>query len=203
MHEYSITSHPREKILFYIAAVSIFTAPFITQCVTKVGTSIFNSWVSVSIGASLVFAGLFWFWDRRAWRYALIAEKLGLPNLNGEWSCEGVSLSHTQAEKRSWQAKVTIEQTWTKILITLKTERSTSFSTSVIGGISQLKGSGFVLSYLYDNTPKATESDLRRHSGFCKLIFNSAVDEAEGEYFNGRDRGTYGYLTMKRIRARV
>ena len=37
MHDYSIDKHPKEKILFFFAALSIFGAPW------------FNHWVSIAL----------------------------------------------------------------------------------------------------------------------------------------------------------
>ncbi|GGI27356.1 MULTISPECIES: hypothetical protein [Bradyrhizobium] len=57
---------------------------------------------------------------------------------------------------------------------------------------------GYRLLYNYRNDPAIGEVDLRSHLGSCMLIFSKDLESAEGEYFNGHGRFTFGTISLKR-----
>jgi hypothetical protein len=92
---------------------------------------------------------------------------------------------------------VTISQSWEKIHVTLRTDRSASHSVSA-ALIPEADGS-WMLMYSYRNEPRAGEPELNAHLGYCEMRFSKSLRDAEGDYFNARGRGTFGrmWLTKK------
>jgi len=52
--------------------------------------------------------------------------------------------------------------------------------------------------YNYRNDPRIGETELKNHSGFAELIFSKDRTSAEGEYFNGHGRSTFGTMKLER-----
>lgn len=59
-------------------------------------------------------------------------------------------------------------------------------------------GGGHRLLYTYRNTPKIKERELQAHRGSADLLFAADRKSADGEYFNGQGRFTFGTLTLTR-----
>lgn len=117
---------------------------------------------------------------------------LDLPNLNGRWTG---NLRSSFDERDSTPIEVTIRQTWDKMSIVLKTDRSAS--ASVTGALQCGAGEGFVLHYIYENRPKSFEAQtMHSHVGTVRL--DVGEDKLTGEYYTGRDRCTYGEIVLRR-----
>jgi len=81
------------------------------------------------IGAGTVYLILYWLFDRHIWRLPLMAKVLKVPNLQGEWRCEGISYSEMSDEPvANWAGIVSIAQSWDRLRIRLTTEQSASDS---------------------------------------------------------------------------
>lgn len=198
MHEYTVIGHPRHKIIFYLAFISILIAPFITKFIHQ-SFQYLNIVITTSISSSAIFGILYVGFDKFLWKLRLFRNLLCFPNINGEWDCEGISYKKESNEKFEWQGKVIIKQTWDKLLITLMTNNSTSRSISVIGGIKHYPGSCYKLSYHYENTPNVSNTELWKHEGFCVLDYQEDLSSATGYYFNNsKERATYGEIKLKR-----
>ena len=52
--------------------------------------------------------------------------------------------------------------------------------------------------YSYRNQPKPGEPELQAHIGHCELLFETGLQSAEGNYFNGGGRFTHGTMNLKR-----
>ena len=65
------------------------------------------------IGAGSVFGVLYWVLNRYAWRWVGIAQWLNVPNLAGEWTCNGETIEVDGTVKYAWQGALTITQTRT------------------------------------------------------------------------------------------
>ena len=156
-------------------------------------------WIVVAIAAiaGLVYAALYWGFNRYGWRW--LDKLLGIPNLGGSWTVTGQSLTLEGEIKFDWSGTLTITQKWDRIAIELKTAQSGSFSetASVL-----LKHDGAAkLSYSYQNHPRAGEPELQKHQGFCELTFDIDRSRAEGHYFNSLGRYSFGRMTLTRAAA--
>jgi hypothetical protein len=149
------------------------------------------------VSAGAVFAALYAFFDRYAWRWHPIARLLNVPNLAGQWNCEGQTLDTDGTVKYRWNGTVTIVQSWDKLRVRLQTEQSKS--NSVSAALLNDEIDGYVLLYHYQNEPRIGETDLRAHRGFAELIFAKDCNRAAGEYFNGHGRYTFGTLVLAKV----
>ena len=91
---------------------------------------------------------------------------------------------------------VTIEQTWTKIVVRLNAaeSRSWSLTASVLANAPV----GLTLTYLFDNEPEAESvRTMQRFRGTAVLV-SEAPDRIEGHYYTGRGRETHGSIKLRR-----
>ena len=202
-HEYAIIGHKRAEIGRWLGFASVLLAPVLTSVITWASSwplltaSVQAKMVAFTISTGLVYAALYWLFNRYVWRW--LNKMLGIPDLSGTWSVTGRSLTLEGELKFEWSATLKITQKWDRIAIELKTGQSGSFSetASVL-----LKHDGAAkLSYSYQNHPKAGEPELQKHQGFCELTFDEARRSAEGHYFNSL--GRYSFGRMQLIRAAV
>lgn len=149
------------------------------------------------LGAGTVYVILYWLFDRHGWKIGHLRALLKLPNLSGQWSCVGQAINPDRSKGIRWEGTVTITQSWDRLKIRLKTK--TSESTSLAAAVSNDEGSGYVVLYHYENTPRADAAGLHAHRGFSELKFGTDCRSAEGEYFNGLGRFTFGTMKLEKV----
>ncbi len=143
--------------------------------------------------AGLIYVALYWLFESRIWKWTKLANLLKVPDLSGTWDCQGQTLSEGGS---TWVGEVMIIQSWDKLRVRLKT--SQSGSNSVAAALIYDQADGFRLLYNYKNEPRIGEVELKAHRGSAELTFASDLQSAEGEYFNGHGRYTYGTMKLKR-----
>lgn len=148
------------------------------------------------IGAGVFFTFLYFIFNRWFWKWHPICRFLNVPNLHGEWICEGKTLNEDRTIRFTWSGTVTIIQSWDKIRVRLKTATSGSNSTSA--AILFDEADGYRLFYSYNNDPWPDQPDLKPHRGFAEITFNKNMDSGQGDYFNGRGRITFGTMSLRR-----
>jgi SMODS-associating 2TM, beta-strand rich effector domain len=148
------------------------------------------------VGAGSVFVALYWIFDRFLWRLPGIGRLLNVPNLSGDWHCDGQTLNPDKTPGYVWQGTVTIAQSWDKIRLHLVTKSSAS--DSVAAAITYDSIDGYHLLYHYRNTPAVTSTDLAAHRGFAELNFSKDLRTATGDYFNGGGRFTFGTMRLRK-----
>ena len=201
-HEYSVIGHNRSTIGRYlgsvaavIAAGSATAASALSGLAASIGLP---AWAQVAIvlpiSASLAYTSVYWVFNRYGWRQA--CRLLQIPDIGGVWDCEGRTLAEDGSVKFEWKAEVTISQSWEKIAVDLKTRQSGSYSISA-ALLPKADGSWLML-YSYRNEPRAGEPELNAHAGYCEMLFAKGLQQAEGDYFNARGRGTFGRMTLTR-----
>jgi hypothetical protein len=202
-HEYIvICGLNRSKVGRYIAIVaSLFSFILIFLALTTVewlNSYQIDSHIPASLFSLLSAGGIYvmlysWF-DKNLWQNSHLSKYLCVPNLSGSWQVNGHTLSEGGG---NWQGELKIVQTWDKVRIHLKTK--TSYSDSVTASIIHDEGIGYQLLYNYRNQPKAAEKHLVSHVGFAEFRFDEELNSAEGHYFNGQGRATYGTMIITRI----
>jgi hypothetical protein len=146
------------------------------------------------VGASAVFGVLYGLLSKWAWKWPLIGTALKVPDVSGTWDCVGKTLDGTTGATRyDWQGEVTIVQSWDKLRIRLTTK--TSGSSSISAALAHDSVDGFVLLYHYRNDPKPGAVGLASHTGCSVMTIAKDRKSAEGEYFNGRGRMSFGMMT--------
>ena len=149
-------------------------------------------------GAGTVFLVIYWLFDRYIWKWPKLSAALKVPDLSGEWHCEGQSINPDKSKGYVWAGRVTIAQSWDRIRVHLATQ--TSSSDSISAAILHDQIDGYRLLYHYRNNPAiGAETALASHLGFSELVFNKPLTGAAGEYFNGRGRYTFGTMKLTRI----
>jgi hypothetical protein len=148
------------------------------------------------VGATAVFGVLYWVFDRFAWRWRFLNTVIKVPYVAGEWRCQGQTINPDGSAGHQWNATITILQSWDKIRVLLKTAQSSS--NSIAAALICDDADAYRLLYHYRNDPKIGEVELKSHLGFGGLIFVRDLRTADGEYFNGHGRNTFGTMKLKR-----
>lgn len=149
------------------------------------------------LSAATIFGVIYWYFNTRLWRLKWVNVALRSPDIAGKYRCDGETLGPSDRAGHKWTADVTITQTWDRIRVHLKSGESVSYS--IAAAIYRDPSEGFRLLYHYRNEPKMSAPQLRGHRGFTDLLFSSDLATAEGEYFNGQGRFTFGRMTLVRV----
>lgn len=151
-------------------------------------------WISVPSFAGC-YSILYWLFDRHIWNCGLF-RKIGLvrlPDLSGKWV--GEAKSSYSEYGQAYPVTVVITQRWSKIAITLETERSRSDST--MARVKSVDSPNRELSYLYVNEPKlGAPSSMEMHRGTATLTLTDSA--LKGNYYTGRGRREMGTLVLRR-----
>ncbi len=194
MHDYTIDSRERVlvvRILFLASAlVAWIAAAFIPSDLLSM------RWLLPIPSIALVFGVSYWAFDNWLWRWRFlrVLRLISVPDLRGTWT--GTIASSYTEFKETQQATVTIEQTWTRMVVRLNAAESRSWS--VTASVLTNASEGLVLTYLFDNEPAAgSVMTMQRFRGTTVLI-SAVPDQLEGYYYTGRGRETYGSLKLRR-----
>ncbi|MDP9358077.1 MAG: hypothetical protein M3R02_22890 [Chloroflexota bacterium] len=202
MHPYGTDSNERIYFLAGIIPLSIWAAQ-LTGWFLKMrqwgwpgeADFLFDPTSAVTFYALFYSAFNHWLWRWSLFRHLRIVT---IPDLNGQWQGEMCSSFHNFEQKVPFIA--TIEQTWSKMVVRVKTGQSGSHSETASFILDA--GTGPTLSYTYLNRPKASEDPrLEMHQGTCVLVLKQSGGMArlEGEYYSSRGRANHGDLWMERI----
>lgn len=195
MHPYSTNSPGNPKLIAVLAIV----ASAVSAGIGALTNQIHDSWGWTIGGVSTLscFGVLYLVFDRFLWRWRAVRTVLLVPDLNGAWECRGKTiLKGGDSQDLAWSATLTIRQSWSRMVVVMTTEQSTS--RSIAASLYQEPGSGYRLIYHYENRPRADEAALQRHSGQCDLVFTDDTASASGEYFTGQGRLTVGTMHLTR-----
>lgn len=199
MHGYIINGKRRHSAIFWLAVISVLVGLGLTYWIdlilskleTMKGTQIIVLLYSAifGVGSGAIFTLLYYLFDNFFWKIKIF----GNIDLSGKYQCEGVSKDKSQKEKDRFVGTITIKQTWTKISVNLKTDKS--HSDSFMAKISQNGVGDLRLDYCYTNNTNQTNKDMvSRHTGTATIIFSS---EIKGKYYNQPDdRMRYGELVL-------
>lgn len=195
MHDYAIDSRERVlvvRILFMASAILSGVATLLIP-----SDLIPMQWLLPIPSIALVFGVSYWGFDNWLWRWRFLRTMrlVSVPNLRGEWTGT-VTGSHSGFEKNQ-QVTVTIEQTWTKLAVRLNAAESRSWS--VTASVLAKAPQGLLLTYLFDNEPRAEAvRTMQRFRGTTVLV-ETAPGQLEGHYYTGRGRETHGSLKLRRL----
>ncbi|MFO0858283.1 MAG: hypothetical protein U0640_13120 [Phycisphaerales bacterium] len=195
MHPYSTNSPAPPKHIAYMMLAAVALSAGVGWIAEYANARL--GWALGSVSAMTLFTGLYIIFDRVVWKYRWIRRVLLVPDINGTWICEGLTLyKGGRSNENAWSGKIIIRQSWSSITIRLKTGQSTS--ESIAASLYCEPGNGYRLIYHYDNRPGIGETKLDRHCGLASLLFNEDVNSAEGEYFTDKDRMTSGTMRLTR-----
>ena len=189
MHAYSMKDCARERYILALALLAIAFVAIAKQAAGAIG-------LSISIGTVSAFGAAFFVFDRWAWRWPLISHLVAIPDVAGTWTVSGRT-SGADGQARDWTGEARIEQSWSRIAISIET--ATSRSRSGMAAVERDPGHGFRLIYGYTNDLKATDSELRSHRGTCEVVFKADLSTGQGTYFNDHQRRTVGEMQWTRM----
>lgn len=195
MHPYSTNSVANPKLIAFIALASSGASVGIARLIELLNSTI--GWTIGSVSALSCFGILYFIFDRWLWRWPLARRVLLVPDLNGEWDCTGkITQLNGTPTSTPWHGTMTIRQSWSRMVVRLRTSQSESHSAGA--SLYQEPGNGFRLMYHYDNRPSVGQQSLSRHSGHCDLLFREDGASATGDYFTGQGRLTVGSMMLIR-----
>lgn len=153
--------------------------------------------VSAPLTAGVVYLGLYYCFRYWVWKWKWVAKLIHVPDLSGVWEVEGKTLNPKSGIDPAWVGKLTVSQDWDLIRVSLQT--GASRSESIAAALQHDAHYGYHLLYTYRNEPKANSpTDMAEHRGAVHLTFSADLMTAEGDYFNGRGRYTFGVMSLKR-----
>ena len=196
MHGYAIDSRERVfvvRILFMASAlVSGVAAALIPSDFIPM------RWLLPIPSIGLVFGVSYWAFDNWLWRWQFlrVMRLIRLPDLSGAWA--GTIASSYSEFKKTQQVTVTIEQKWTRMVVRLYAEESRSWS--ITASVLANAPEGLVLTYLFDNEPKAESVETMHRFRGTAVLTSTATGRLEGYYYTGRGRETHGSLKLCRNR---
>lgn len=204
-HEYSVLGGlNRAKIGHTIGMIAAAVSPIVVGLVLAIISLLESYGLSDRVpriliwplSAGVIYAILYWIFSRYAWKFSALSRFLKVPDLSGEWHCDGQTLNADRTPSFVWQGTVTITQDWDKLRIRLKTHQSGS--NSIAAALFHDEVDGFRLLYNYKNDPRSDQPELQPHRGFADITFHPDLTNGEGEYFNGQGRFTFGTMKLTR-----
>lgn len=200
-HEYSVVGHSRSNIGRYLAILSgalasAFTAAGLLwlELAAYLGFPAWTNLIAVPVSGVAIYGLVHLLFNKWGWR--VLFRLMGLPNIDGKWSCEGQTFDESGQISHEWTATVHITQSWEKIRVYLRTSQSSSSSASA--ALIPDGGGRWMLMYSYRNEPRVGEA-INPHLGYCEMSFEPDLQRGEGDYFTARGRGTQGRMVLTRI----
>jgi SMODS-associating 2TM, beta-strand rich effector domain len=199
MHGYSTDFDEKRVVTLFLAALAIALAWSSANLLAVMRLSI--PWWADAPSSMFFFGILYAIFDRHLWRHPLM-RRLGLvktPNLTGRW--RGYLTSSFDDHTKRHDLCLQIVQSWTQISILLSTV--TSVSRSCVAFIQVSDPEGVALTYQYENQPLANATiTMHMHYGTAMLRMSDA-GTLTGDYYAGRDRGTFGRISCRRLPSSV
>ena len=194
MHGYAIDSRERVlvvRILFMASALVSGAAAMLIPA-----DLIPMRWLLPIPSIGLLFGVSYWAFDNWLWRWQFlrVMRLIKVPDLSGAWT--GTIASSYSGFENNQQVTVKIGQTWTSMVVHLNAVESRSWS--VTASLLTNAPEGLVLTYLFDNEPKAESVDTMHRFRGTAVLVSTATGLLEGYYYTGRDRETYGSLKLRR-----
>ncbi len=195
MHGYSTDSDEKRVIPLFLAALAIALSWWSSNLLAAIHVLI--PWWADTPSSMFFYGALYVLFDRYLWRHPLM-HKLGLvktPNLAGRW--RGYLTSSFDNHATRHDLFVEIVQSWTQISVFLST--ATSASRSCVAVIQVADPEGVALIYQYENQPVADATrTMHMHYGTAMLRMSTGT-KLTGDYYAGRDRGTFGRISCRRM----
>lgn len=193
LHSYSCDTKDRYAVHVYLILISIGLA-FIIQFVLKELNREIPWWLGVP-GIFSIYGSIYYVYANFLWKCSFIRVIFSIktPIVAGIYSGD-LKSSHDDFGSNK-KIEIEIWQSWSKILISLKTESSHSFSHTCSIAVEDHPIP--TISYLYLNEPGAgSVKSMEIHYGMCMLDFKD--HKLNGDFFTGRGRQTHGTIIAEK-----
>ena len=189
----SFVPNNRRRVVGALLAASIGLAGAINLVLSSIDFEF--QWIASPFSVAGIFSLLYYLFDRFIWKWQLLRrlDLVTIPDLNGVWVGEIESFDYQSGQPL--QVSVIISQWWSKILVELKTEESSSKSVAASFLTSCSSSPELVYAYVNEPKPKAQQS-MEMHKGTARLVFTG--QSLEGDYYTGRGRRTIGSIRLTR-----
>ena len=184
MHRYSIDNDYYVTILGAITLFSAILNAIINIIIipTIITNNLLIQLVCLIISFFISFEAILLLFDRCLWKVSFINKIIKCPNISGNW--EGIIHNPDYPQI---PVEVEIKQTWTKIIINLKTEALTFFAED---------SDNPDLWYIYYN--ESTTTKLKSHGGTGRLTFHKDKNTLERDYYTDKHRTNHGTLVLNK-----
>lgn len=188
MHSYGTTPDERRTVIFWLSVISVLIVYGIHALIKEIGGEF--PWFVEVPGPVVVFAILFYCFDHHLWESIIFGRRLSrIPIFRGPWAGQ---LNSNLAGNETAYVSVDIQQTWSRISITLTARNSKAKSSMATVDLAD-----GALHYEFLNEPAAlAPATMEIFRGTCTLEISK--DKINGSYYTGRGRGTIGTLTLER-----
>lgn len=194
MHSYASDSIDRRVAPWVIAISAVGVAFLYGALSSRLQFSV--PWWFETPSIMLAYGFLHWAYDSWLWKTKISGLPLSrIPDCNGTWFGTLRSSHHGGTEI---EAMLFVHQKWSKIVLELRTDSSTSYSRMASLNVSPGPSEGLV--YEYTNDPRANARDtMHAHRGFAFLKLSADGKRLEGDYYTGRDRANFGSIRLRQV----
>ncbi|MEE4790882.1 hypothetical protein V2K52_25545 [Pseudomonas alliivorans] len=203
MHEYVVSYHDRKKIYYIAAIVSGLACGLLVFLVSQLNS--LTGFAIVAPSGAVVFVLVFLVFDLWIWKFKLLYDwgMIKIPNIHGDWVASIIAdpSGQTGSEKAPIGAKLKIHQSYTRLAIRLKTEKSESISQ--MASLEMVSPDCFKLRYEYLASYRANEhASPSTHYGVTELTLESSSNTFDAEYsaryYTESDRDSRGNISISR-----
>lgn len=197
MKSYAIDSVERHSVPIYFC-MGVFAAGaawLFQQLLICLGVQELPWWVESPSVLGLF--GVIWkIFDVYGWRIRFGTFGVSkIPDLNGSWLG---SIRSDFQQGNETKAVIQIKQTWTKILVRLQTNNSSSIST--MAAVNTSDSSEWGLHYEYLSEPVSTAvGTMQMHRGTTHFRIEQDGLVLRGDYYGGRGRQNLGSIEVRRV----
>jgi hypothetical protein len=194
VHPYVIDSDEHKNVTVGLAVVSVLIIWSLYGQIQTLQQQ--YPWWLEAPSIMSVFGLLYYAFAQWLWRWPLF-RWIGLvktPDIGGSW--QGCVKSSHDKHTQEHRVTITVTQTWTKMLVSLKAERSTSKSVSAAIFVDEEDVP--VLRFIYLNSPQPdAQKTMQIHHGTVVVRLEER-DRLVGSYYTGRGRSNHGALVLNR-----
>lgn len=201
MHKYTSNKSHRKEVIVVTTILSLISnfalTPLCDFLLTKLKENLEPIFIPfillIGFGFSTIFGIFYLVFDKWLWQ---IIPGIKSQKISGTYICEG----HSNYKIPEWKGVITVQQTWSKILISLKTDNS--YSRSYMANIDVLDDGKIVLYYCYRNDPNGKIKALHKHEGTSAITFDGT--SINGKYYNyPNDRQRYGTFVLNKQEKKI
>lgn len=193
MHPYSININDKAKIYWIIVPLSLLCGYLTNQLLKSIPAYEHYSWIVDIPSSGIAYLVIFYqVFDKFVWRW-LVNRKIWFqtPVISGTYT--GQLFSSIDGKIMPTNITVKIEQTLSKIRISLSTQQSTSKSEMAAISTDEPDGPLLIYEFLNDHR-KVSDPNLTIHRGTARLTYNESNKSLIGTYYTSPERGNYGEI---------
>lgn len=192
MHRYSIDNDNYIKVLVFLTVVSALFNAIINIVIIPliIKNDFFIQVISLAVSFFISFELIFGIFDKWLWKFSFLNKLINYPNISGKW--EGTIDNHIFPKVN---VNVEIKQSWTKIIINLRTENAKSKTKALTFHAEDSNNPEIYYVYFNESSTKK----LSHHGGTGVLTFRKDENILEGYYYTDKHRGNHGDIVLKKI----